>query len=86
MKYSIILMALLLSACTTVPVERKFPDVPEDLMKSCRPLEKAKPDAKFSDILGVVSHNYGKYHECNAQNEAWHNWYNQQKQIFEQVK
>ena len=41
---------------------------------------------KFSDVVRVVSVNYGLYQECLIKSESWINWYNQQKQIFELVK
>lgn len=86
MKYLAVLIALMLTACTTVPVERRFPDVPAELMNKCPTLGLVHKDAKFSEILTVVSKNYARYHECSAQNEAWQRWYEDQKKIFQEVK
>lgn len=86
MKYLAVFLALILAGCTTVPVERHFPDVPEELTKPCAKLQQTPKDAKFSEILGVVTRNYSHYHDCSIQNDAWKSWYEQQKKIFEEVK
>jgi hypothetical protein len=86
MKYLIILSVLLLTACTTVPVARTFPDVPAELKVGCPTLQQTPKEAKFSEVLSIVAKNYGHYHECSIQNEAWIRWYETQKKIFQEVK
>jgi hypothetical protein len=86
MKYFVILSVLLLAACTTVPVARNFPDVPAELTAGCPALQQTPKEAKFSEVLSIVAKNYGQYHECSAQNEAWNRWYEAQKKIFQEVK
>jgi hypothetical protein len=78
----------LLTACsTTVPVARKFPDVPPELLETCAELTKVKKEeTKLSQILVVVTENYSKYHECKIKNDAWIEWYTEQKKIFDSVK
>ena len=84
MKY---LLPLILIGCsTTVPVTAKFPDVPERLLQKCPQLEKLGNEAKLSDISKTVTINYTTYYECAVKNDAWIEWYQIQKKIFESVK
>ncbi len=77
----------LLSACTiAVPVERHFPNVPLSLEIPCSELtELTTEDTKLSDLLDVVTENYGKYHNCKLKNELWLKWYSDQKENFEDL-
>ena len=86
MKYLFII--LLLAGCsTTVPVTAKFPDAPGNVaMTACPQLQKLNEDAKLSDISKTVSVNYGTYYECAIKTDAWIEWYQIQKRIFESVK
>ena len=83
-----ILLSLLLAGCsTTVPVARKFPDVPKEMLVNCSELTQLKEnETKLSQVLGTVTENYSKYHECKIKNDAWIEWYNEQKKIFDSVK
>jgi hypothetical protein len=79
--------ALLLAGCLATPVKRTFPDVPEDLLKACPNLEQIDPKTdKLSDVLLVVTDNYGQYHQCRVKIDAWIEWYKTQRSIFEEVK
>ena len=79
-----LLICLLLAGCsTTVPVVAKFPEVPERLMQKCPQLEKLGNEAKLSDISKTVTINYTTYYECAVKNDAWIEWYQIQKNIFE---
>jgi hypothetical protein len=71
---------------TTVPVKRNFPEVPERLMQKCPQLQKINEDAKLSDIAKTVTNNYTTYYECAVKDDAWIEWYQLQKHIFESVK
>jgi hypothetical protein len=75
----------LLSGClTSVPVKRNFPDVPKELLVNCPELTSIEDNTeKLSEVLKVVTANYGKYHECKISVETWIEWYNTQKKIFE---
>jgi hypothetical protein len=86
MKFKIIALTLLLSACTSVPVDRKFPSVPTELTQACPDLKLINPTTKLSDVVDIVVANYGQYKECQVKVDSWINWYNTQKQIFESVK
>jgi hypothetical protein len=87
MKYAIVTLALLLSACVSVPVERRFPSVPAELQTPCGKLQTIDPDTtKLSVVINSVVANYGQYQECQAKTDSWIDWYNEQKKIFESVK
>ena len=82
-----IILAFLLTGCsTTVPVTAKFPEAPERLLVKCPQLEKLENEAKLSDISKTVTNNYTTYYECAVKDDAWIEWYQIQKKIFEQIK
>ena len=82
-----IILAFLATGCsTTVPVTAKFPDVPERLLVKCPQLEKLENEAKLSDISKTVTNNYTTYYECAVKHDAFVEWYQVQKRIFEGVK
>ena len=87
MKYTILLMPLLLTGCfKSIPVKMSFPDAPAEMKVSCLSLKEVKDNAEMSDILQVVAVNYGAYHECKNKLDAWIEWHKQQKQISDSVK
>jgi hypothetical protein len=88
MKYIILSLAILLSACsTTVPVKQKFPDVPKALVERCDSLKKVEGDrVAITEMLKVVVQNYGMYYECAAKVDGWNDWYLEQRRIYESVK
>ena len=77
---------VLLAGCTTVPLDRNFPEAPKELMEQCPDLKQTPETDKLSDVLGVVNENYGLYHRCQDRNGKWIKWYSEQKKIFESVK
>lgn len=82
-----ILLSLALVGCSTVvPVKAKFPDAPDTIKRKCPALKPLQDDAKLSDIAKTVAENYTTYHECSVNNDAWIEWYDTQKRIFETVK
>jgi hypothetical protein len=86
-KILMILPLMILTGCVVTPVERKFPEVPNYLKDKCTQLIEIDSNTKkFSEVIKVVSVNYGLYQECFIKTESWINWYNEQKQIFEMVK
>lgn len=85
MKKLILLTAVLLTGCISVPVQRKFPDAPQALFEPCVDLSLHPSSKKLSDQLKVVTQNYGEYHICRAKVNSWVTWYNEQKKIFEQA-
>ena len=88
MKYIILSLALVLSACSTpVPVSQRFPDVPKALVERCDSLKKIEGDrVAITEMLKVVVQNYGMYYECAAKVDGWNDWYLEQKRIYESVK
>lgn len=87
MKYSALLIALLLSACVATPVARHFPEQPETTKENCADLQLVPEGTdKVSAVLSTVLTNYGQYHECKIKAETWQEWYNKQKEIFDSVK
>jgi hypothetical protein len=86
MKLIILLVTVGLTACVSVPVERTFPKAPEELMQTCPDLKLINPTNKLSDVVDVVTTNYGQYQECQFKSAAWIEWYNKQKEIFNSIK
>jgi hypothetical protein len=87
MKYLAILFVVLLTGCsTTVPVVAKFPEVPQHLLVKCAQLNKVNDEAKLSDISKTIAMNYTEYYTCAVKNDAWIEWYQIQKKIFEGIK
>lgn len=84
----LILPVFLLAGClTSVPVKMNFPQVPEDLKESCPALKEVDPNTeKLSEVIRTVSTNYGEYNDCRVKVDAWIQWYNTQKKIFEEIK
>lgn len=86
-RLSIILIPLLLTACLATPVKRTFPDIPSDLKSACPDLAQMDPNTnKLSEVVKTVTVNYSTYHECKIRVDAWIEWYNTQRTIFEEVK
>lgn len=88
MKYTALLLTILLSGCSTlVPTRPSWPDVPKEITAGCPELKKLSEETdKLSDVVSNVSENYSTYYECRVKQEAWIEWYNRQKKIFEEVK
>jgi hypothetical protein len=87
MKYLTILFVTLLTGCsTTAPVVAKFPEVPQHLLVKCPQLNKVSDDAKLSDVSKTITMNYTEYYTCAVKNDAWIEWYQVQKKIFEELK
>ena len=93
MKYLSLLLAVFLVGCgtTTVPVARKFPEMPPVLREECRELiklEKADRDRPLSviDLLGTNIENYTRGIECKVKHSATIDWHDSQKKIFDETK
>jgi len=86
MKYSILILMMLLVGCSTVPVNRKFPDAPKVLFEDCPQLKKVAPEEEsLSGLLSTVIENYSTYYQCKSRNDLWQQWYKQQKKVFEEI-
>lgn len=87
MRIAILLLPFLLAGCLATPVKRNFPDVPEDMRVACPALKEVNPTTtKLSEVVTVVSENYGEYQLCKDKVDNWLEWYNTQKAIFDSVK
>ena len=87
MKLAILTLVLALTACSTVvPVTMTFPEAPgRQAMTACPALQKLKDDALLSDVSRTVATNYSTYYECAVKTDAWIEWYETQRRIFEGV-
>ena len=82
-----LLFVLLLTGCsTTVPVTAKFPEAPNELLQKCPALKQLDEEVKLSDVAKNITYNYTLHYECVIKNDAWIEWYQSQKKIFESVK
>ena len=86
MKYLACFLLVLVTGCSSVPVAPKFPEVPERILKTCPQLEKLNEESKLSDIAKTVTNNYTTYYECAVKHDAFIEWYQVQKKIYESVK
>lgn len=83
-----VLVATLITGCTTVPVAVKFPEAPAALMEPAgklTPLDTSKK-IQLSDIIDNTNENAGKYYELREKYNAWIEWYTSQKKIYENIK
>jgi coenzyme F420-reducing hydrogenase alpha subunit len=87
MKKLLLVLAIFLSACSTVvPIKQNFPTLPEELTKTCKPLETIEGvTTTLSKLMETVARNYGTRHECALQLESLLEWYNEQKKIFDEM-
>jgi hypothetical protein len=83
-----IILAFLITACSTaVPVTQNFPEAPDMLMEKCPELKTIQGEKiSIVDFTRVVSENYTTYYQCAGRTEAWIDWYNKQKKIWEEVQ
>jgi len=78
---------LLITGCTTVPVTVKFPDAPAMILEKCPQLKVIEGNTvSIIDFTKTVTLNYTTYYECAVKNDAWIEWYQKQKKIFEEVQ
>ena len=84
---SLIVTLSLVACSTTVPVTAKFPEAPGKLATDkCPNLKKLEDDTKLSDVAKTVTANYTEYYTCAVKVDAWIEWYNIQKNIYENLK
>ena len=87
MKLIVLAISLALSACSTlVPVSMTFPEAPgRQAQVACPNLQKLKDNALLSDVSRTITINYSSYYECAVKTDAWIEWYEIQRRIFEGV-
>ena len=83
-----IVLVLLITACSTaVPLTQRFPDAPAMLNEKCPELKIIVGEkVSIVDFTKTVSENYMTYYQCAGRTEAWIDWYQQQKKIWEQTQ
>ena len=83
---SLVVLVALAGCSTAVPVTARFPEPPGlNALERCPNLEKLKDAPVLSDVARTVTVNYGTYYECAVKADAWQQWYQVQKRIFEGV-
>jgi len=88
MKYLLVALTLVLSACgTRPPVVAKFPDEPgKAAVEKCPQLTTVENGVKLSDLTRTVTMNYSTYYECAVKVDTWIEWYQIQKKIHEDIR
>jgi hypothetical protein len=88
MRIALLGIVSLLAACSTaVPLTQSFPEAPAMLLEKCPPLKTIEGEKiSIVDFTKVVSENYMTYYQCAGRNEAWIDWYNQQKKIWDETQ
>jgi hypothetical protein len=83
-----IILAFLITACSTaVPVTQSFPQAPGMLKEKCPELKTIQGEkVTIVDFTKTVSENYTTYYQCAGRTDAWIDWYDQQKKIWDETK
>ena len=83
-----IILAFLITACSTaVPVTQSFPQAPAMLKEKCPELKTIQGErVTIVDFTKTVSENYTTYYQCAGKQQAWTEWYEQQKKIWDEVR
>jgi hypothetical protein len=83
-----ILLVFLITACSTaVPLTQRFPDAPAMLKEKCPELKIIRGEkVTIVDFTKTVSENYTTYYQCAGRTDAWIDWYNQQKKIWDETQ
>lgn len=85
---AILLLVVVTGCATSVPVAIQFPEIPDQLKEKAdnlSPLDTSKK-VQLSDIVENANENAGKYYKLKEKYEAWQQWYDAQKKIFDSVK
>lgn len=84
----VVMLVFAITGCSTaVPVTARFPEAPGKMATTrCPDLQKLQDNARLSDVSRTVTINYSTYYECAVKADAWQEWYEIQRRIFEGVK
>ena len=87
MKYFVLSLLFLLTACSTVvPARQDFPEAPKILFEKCPNLLTIDDDKNtLKDMLKIVIQNYSTYYQCAEKAQGWQEWYDQQKKIYKEA-
>jgi hypothetical protein len=87
MKHLIIVLMLVgITGCATkvAPVSLKWPDAPAELMEPADDLTTLKPEqTRLSDLIDNANTNFSRYYILKDRYEAWQQWYNTHRQIYQ---
>ena len=85
--YLLGLISLLAACSTAVPLTQNFPDAPDMLKEKCPELKIIVGErVSIVDFTKTVSENYTTYYQCAGRTDAWIDWYNQQKKIWDEAR
>lgn len=85
MKKLIIIIAIMLTGCSTtvVPIKQQMPELPAEFNGDCGELKLLEGDrVLLSKLMETVAINYGIYHGCALQYRNLVEWYTKQRNIF----
>jgi len=80
------LMLVGITGCATKvsPVSLKWPDAPAELMEPADDLTTLKPEqTRLSDLIDNANTNFSRYYILKDRYEAWQQWYNTHRQIYQ---
>jgi hypothetical protein len=81
---AVMLVGLVGCATKVAPINIKWPDAPAELMEPAEDLTPLAADqTKLSDLIDNANTNFSKYYILKDRYEAWQNWYNTHKQIYQ---
>jgi hypothetical protein len=81
------ILFIVLTGCDSATVRYIFPDRPTALQYKCPDLNEVPQDTeKLSNVLSVVTANYGLYYRCAETVNAWNHWYEEQQKVAQQHK
>jgi hypothetical protein len=64
-----------------------WPEAPANLLEPASNLQPLPEDKKtLTDLIENANENFGTYYQLKSKYEAWQEWYNSQKKIYESVK
>jgi hypothetical protein len=84
-------LSCFLVGCGTVPLSQnhsyvQFPEPPPTSTAKCPNLQLLPIDSTMQNLAAVVTNNYEAYHLCSTRNNAWIEWYEKQREIFNNKK
>jgi hypothetical protein len=81
---ALLLVSLFGCASKVAPVNLKWPDAPPELLQPPEELTPLDPtQTKLSELIDNANTNFSKYYLIKDKYEAWQNWYNTHKQIYQ---
>lgn len=88
MKYYAFLIPIILSGCSLIPVNQKFPEPytvgADKSMPACKELAVQEGDnIPITVLLTTIANNYKAYYDCKDHVDNWNKWYEKQKKIFD---